>query len=234
MKLRKICKIEIKNENVVKGIQFEGVKKICSISEAIIKATSMGAEEIFLVDNTKSLFGLEPNYKMLIEAAKVSTLPITFGGGIKSLKDAMHAYSIGASRIYINTALAKNHKLAMEIAFRCGRQSLSGGIEYRSDGLIKNECFIESGREPIKISAQQRTNLEADYVSEFILTSITKDGTLSGPDLEIIDTILVKNIPLIICGGIDINRDQNILNIKSKKNKNFSGFAASSSFLVNL
>ena len=148
MKLRKICKIEIKNENVVKGIYFEGVKKICSISEAINKATFKGAEEIFLVDNTKSLFGLEPNYEMLYQAAKESTLPITFGGGIKSIDDAMKAYSIGASRVYINSALATNHKLAIEIASKCGRQSLSGGIEYRSDGNIKNECFAESGREP--------------------------------------------------------------------------------------
>ena len=60
-------------------VQFEGVKKICSISEE--KKAIKGAEEIFLVDNTKSLFGLEPNYKMLYEAAKLSTLPITFGGG---------------------------------------------------------------------------------------------------------------------------------------------------------
>ena len=70
---------------------------------------------------------------MLLEAAKVSSLPITFGGGIQSLEHAMKAYAMGASRVYINTALAKNHALAMEIAFRCGRQSLSGGIEYRSD-----------------------------------------------------------------------------------------------------
>ena len=233
MKLRKICKIEVKNNHVVKGFQFEGVKKICSINEAISKATLKGAEEIFLVDNTKSLFGLEPNYKMLCEAAKISTLPITFGGGIKSLNQAMKAYSMGASRVYINSALAKNHQLAMEIAFRCGRQSLSGGIEYRTDVILKNECFGESGREPLNISATERTNLEADYVGEFILTSITKDGSMSGPDLNILDFISVKNIPLIICGGIDISRDEIDLNDKLKKNYNFSGYAASSSFLLN-
>ena len=109
-----------------------------------------------MVDNTKSLFGLEPNFSMLLEASKISTLPITFGGGIKSLDHAMKSYFMGASRVYINTALSKNHKLASEIAFRCGRQSLSGGIEYRTDVLIKNECFTESGREPLGISANER------------------------------------------------------------------------------
>jgi len=231
--MRKICKIEVKNDNVVKGIHFEGVKKICSISEAISKATSRGAEEIFLVDNTKSLFGLEPNYKMLLEAAKISTLPITFGGGINSLEHAMKSYAMGASRVYINSALARNHKLAMEIAFRCGRQSLSGGIEYRSDGLIDNECFSECGREPLKISVKERTNLEADYVGEFILTSITRDGTMIGPDLDILDSIENKRIPLIICGGINIKRDESKLKEKSKENRNFSGFVSSSSFLIN-
>ena len=92
--MRKICKLEVKNDFVVKGVHFEGVKKISTISSAIKKATSKGAEEIFLVDNTKSLFGLEPNYKMLLEAAKVSSLPITFGGGIQSLEHAMKAYAI--------------------------------------------------------------------------------------------------------------------------------------------
>ena len=67
--------------------------------EAIQKATNQEAEEIFLVDNTRSLFGLEPNFEMLLKTAKFSTLPITFGGGIKSLDDAMKAYSIGASRV---------------------------------------------------------------------------------------------------------------------------------------
>jgi len=232
LSLRRICKIEIKNDHVVKGIQFEGVKKISSIEEAIQKATSRGAEEIFLVDNTKSLFGLEPNFPMLTNAAAVSTLPITFGGGIKSLDDAMKAYSIGASRVYINTALAKNHELAMEIAFRCGRQSLSGGIEYRSDVTIENECFTESGREPLNISANERINLESNYVGEFILTSISQDGTLSGPDLKILDSVLVKNIPLIICGGIDLSRDESLLEHKKENCTYFSGFAASTSFLI--
>lgn len=232
MRLRKICKIEIKNENVVKGIQFEGVKKLSSINDAIKTATSKGAEEIFLIDNTKSLFGLEPNFSMLLKAAQISTLPITFGGGIKSLEHAMKSYSIGAARVYINTALAENHKLAKEIAFRCGRQSLSGGIEYRSDVAIKNECFTESGREPLKVSVNERINLESNYVGEFILSSITNDGTMKGPDLEIIDSIEIKNIPLIICGGIDIERDEKIMFNKAEKCQNFSGYASSSDFLI--
>ena len=110
-KIRKICKIEIKNEFVVKGIQLEGVKKISTIENAIKKATLLGAEEIFLVDNTRSLFNLDPNFNLLEKAAKVSRLPITFGGGIRSLQDAMRSYEIGASRVYINSALAKDHNL---------------------------------------------------------------------------------------------------------------------------
>ena len=230
--MRKICKLEVKNNFVVKGVHFEGVKKIATISSAIKKATSLGAEEIFLIDNTKSLFGLEPNYKMLLEAAKISTLPITFGGGINSLEHAMKSYTMGASRVYINSALAKNHKLAMEIAFRCGRQSLSGGIEYRSDGKIKNECFAESGREPLKISVKERTNLEANFVGEFILTSITRDGTFCGPDLEILYDIDIQNIPLIICGGIDLKKDISKLTQKYSEHHNFSGFVSSSSYLL--
>ena len=72
------------------------------------------------------------------------------------------------------------------------RQSLSGGIEYRSDVKIENECFTESGREPLKISANERISLESNYVGEFALTSISQDGTMNGPDLKILDSVKEK------------------------------------------
>ena len=87
-------------------------------------------------------------------------------------------------------------------------------------------------REPLKISANERINVESEFVGEFILSSITQDGTMAGPDLEILDSILIKDIPLIICGGINISRDENKLNKKSQQKNNFSGFASSSSFLI--
>lgn len=229
--MRKIFKIEVKNDYVVKGVQLEGVKKICRVEEAIKKAEVLGAEEIFLVDNTKSLFGLTPNFKMLNQAARFSRLPITFGGGIKTLEEALMAYSIGASRVYINTALANNHELAIKIAYKCGRQSVSGGIEYRTDSGIKSECYVESGREPIGKSVAERVAIEADYVGEFIITSITRDGTNSGPDLEILETINRKDIPIVICGGINHKTDAEKIQEKSLSEVNLSGFASSSSYL---
>jgi len=231
-KLRKICKIEIKNEFVVKGIQLEGVRKISTIESAIKKATGLGAEEIFLVDNTRSLFDLYPNFNLLEKAAKVSCLPITFGGGIRSLKDAMRCYEIGASRVYINSALAKDHNLAKKIAEKCGKQSLSGGVEYRSDSNFINECFSESGREPLGISVENRIINEAPFVGEFILTSITRDGTFMGPDLNILKSISIKKIPIVICGGINLDRDLNKMEENSQQYRNFSGYASSSSFLL--
>lgn len=231
-KLRKICKIEIKNQFVVKGIQLEGVKKISTIESAIKKATNLGAEEIFLVDNTRSLFDLDPNYNLLEKAAKVSRLPITFGGGIRTLRDALRSYEIGASRVYINSALANDHNLARKIAEKCGKQSLSGGVEYRSDSNITNECFSESGREPLGISVENRILNEAPFVGEFILTSITRDGTFIGPDYKILESISIKKIPIVICGGINLDRDINKMEEHSLLHRNFSGYASSSSFLL--
>ena len=106
------------------------------------------------------------------------------------------------------------------------------GIEYRSDVNFANECFSECGREPLRISVKERTNKEANYVGEFILTSITKDGTLTGPDIEVIKEVEVKNIPLIICGGINNNRDLSNIIQFSKNYKNLSGFASSTSYLI--
>ena len=232
MFLRKICKIEVKNNFVVKGIQLEGVRKISNIEEAIHKATDKGAEEIFLVDNTRSLFNLEPNYKALENAARISNLPITFGGGIRSLDDAMKSYEIGASRVYINSALAKNHNLAREIASKCGKQSLSGGVEYRSDSIFKNECFSESGREPLGRNVNERIKNESPFVSEFILTSITRDGTMDGPDLEILEAIKNNLIPIVICGGIKIDRDIKKMNEYFLSHNCFSGYASSSAILL--
>ena len=144
--MRLIAKIEVKNDSVVKGLQFEGVRKICPPLDALQRLKDKGCEEIFMVDNTKSVFGLDPNFEMLELLASKATLPITFGGGIASLDHVLKAFELGASRIYLNSATFEQSNLVKQVSDVCGKQAITGGVEYRNhtDGRI---CFGSAGRE---------------------------------------------------------------------------------------
>ena len=160
--------------------------------------------EIFLVDNTRSLFGLPPNFDALQALARTSSLPILFGGGISTLDHALTAFELGASRLYINTALESNPMLPCQISNICGRQALCGGIEYRNDFNYSFQCFSEAGREPLDTTVQNRIIELQHLVSEFIITSITLDGTCNGLDYNVLEVLNKSDIEsvLTLCGGI--------------------------------
>ena len=200
---RRIIKIEVKNMMVVKGVQFDGVKKIMPISQ-ISEFTDSNFHEIFLVDNTRSLFGLPPNFDALEALARTTSLPILFGGGISTLDHALTAFALGASRLYINTALESSPTLPSQISNICGRQALCGGIEYRNDFQYSFQCFSEAGREPLDRTVIDRIKQLQHLVSEFIVTSITLDGTGNGVDCDVLNVLKNSDIESVItlCGGI--------------------------------
>ena len=203
---RRVIKIEVKNMMVVKGVQFDGVKKILPISE-VSQFVDQHFHEIFLVDNTRTLFGLPPNFAALESLARSTSLPILFGGGISTLDHVMAAFELGASRIYINSALASHPSLLEKVSNICGRQAICGGIEYRNDFTYSFQCFSEAGREPLDISVYQRICDLQHLVSEFIITSITLDGTCQGIDYDLINHLHQLQIEsvLTICGGITVD-----------------------------
>lgn len=199
--MRLICRIEVKNDWVVKGFQYEGVRKIKQLEESFSIPRFNGIEEIFLVDLTRSIFGLPPNFLALEKIAHNCLLPITFGGGINTLEDALRAIELGASKVYINTAATGGSSLISKISSVMGQQAIVAGCEYRT---VNNRrvCYSESGREPLGETLSERIkeviNLGA---GEVLVSSIDLDGTKKGLDLGVLDDLVQIEKPVILSGG---------------------------------
>ena len=210
--MRLICRIEVKNDWVVKGYQYEGVRKIKQITENFSIPYFHGIEEVFLVDLTRSIFGLPPNFSALEKVARNCLLPITFGGGISTLEDALRAIALGASKIYINTAATGGSSLISEISSVMGQQAIVAGCEYRTFNN-KHACYSESGREPLGETLSERIKEVIELgAGEVLVSNIDLDGTKKGLDKNILDDLLKIEKPIILSSGGNIkdleNREQ--------------------------
>ena len=197
--MRLIYRIEVKNNYLVKGVQYEGVRKIKPIDDFILPI-NIDIEELFVVDLTRSVFSLPPNYAALESIASKSLLPITFGGGISTLEEALRAFKLGASRVYINSAAHSNDTLISSIANIVGKQAVVAGCEYRIESEQRN-CYIESGREPINQTVNSRAcNLVEMGAGEILLSNIDSDGMLTGFDIDVLSDIIL-DVPITLASG---------------------------------
>jgi imidazole glycerol-phosphate synthase subunit HisF len=202
--VRKIFKIDIKNDHVVKGRQLEGVRKILKLQNLRDHFPNLDATEILLVDYTKSNFGLEPNYEAVELVASQFNLPITYGGGIFSIEQIRRLASVGASRFYLNSMLYRHNarELMDQFCAEVGRQSIVVGIEYRLVGSTRVPYF-NAGRDIFNKDFNRHLNFVLDIdVGELIFTCINNDGMKTGLDHSIINQLShIKKIPKIIAGG---------------------------------
>jgi cyclase len=202
--VRKIFKIDIKNDYVVKGRQLEGVRKILKLEKLRDHFSKLDATEILIVDYTKSNFGLEPNYEAVELVASQFSLPITYGGGINSIEQIRHLASVGASRFYLNSMLYRNNarELLDQFCAEVGRQSIVVGIEYR---LVGSDAvpYFNAGRDIFNMDFDQHLNFVLDFdIGELIFTCINNDGMKTGLDDSIMNQLShIKTIPKIIAGG---------------------------------
>lgn len=207
---RIIARLDIKGENLIKTIRFEGLRKVGKPSEAALKYYNHGIDELIIMDIVASLYKRDNLTNILSLATNNIFVPITAGGGVKSLKDAQTLLRCGADKIAINTAAIKNPKLISTLAHHLGSQAVVLSIEAKK---INNETwnvYIDNGRESTNKSvvewAQEGEKLGA---GEILLTSIDKEGTRSGFDIDITRKVSSSvSIPVIACGGM---KDENSL-----------------------
>jgi cyclase len=201
-KLRLIARLDIKNEYVIKGIHLEGLRKIGNPLEMAKKYYAEGIDEIIFMDAVASLYGRNNLFSIIENAVKEVFIPITIGGGIRSLEDIDHALKSGADKIAINTAAIKSPELIKEASRVYGSQCIIGSIEAkRKENMY--EAYIETGREETGIDAFEWAKQLVDLgAGEIFVTSIDREGTKKGFDIDLIKGVLdVVNIPVIACGG---------------------------------
>jgi cyclase len=209
-KFRLIARLDIKNENVVKGIQLEGQRVVGDPKELSEKYYNEGIDEIFFIDSVASLYERGYIFKIIEEACKKIFVPICMGGGLRTLKDVEKAFRSGADKVFLNTGAFKKPGIIKKLIKIYGSQCIVGSVEAKK---IDKEwiAFINNGREPTNLKAEEwAIKLEEAGVGEIFLTSVDKDGTKKGLDLELIKKIrkLIK-VPLIVSGGTNEIKDIN-------------------------
>ncbi len=201
--MRIIARLDVKNEWVIKGIRMEGLRKVgnpLELAEAYYKA---GIHEIIFMDAVASLYDRNNLFHILEEACEKVFIPITIGGGLRSLEDVSSALAAGADKVAINTGAVKNLSLVGEIASRFGSQCIVGSVEAKRqvDGLW--QAYVDNGREPTGLDVLDWIQmLEAAGVGEILLTSVDQEGTRQGFDLDLLTAAnSVTSCPVILSGG---------------------------------
>ena len=204
LKKRIIPCLDVKDGRVVKGINFVNLKDAGDPVEQARIYDKGGADEICFLDITAS----SENRKILLdkvnETAKSCFVPLTVGGGISSIEDIKTLLLAGADKVSINTAAVKNHNFIKESSIRFGSQCIVIAIDAKKVGNNKWEIFTHGGRNSTGIDAiEYATIAEKNGAGEILLTSMDKDGTKTGYDLELTKAISsLVSIPVIASGGV--------------------------------
>lgn len=213
---RIIARLEIKSNNVVKGIRMEGLRKIGNPEILVKKYFMDGVDEIILSDIVASLYNRNHLYDLVSKICKKINIPIAVGGGIRTFDDALKLLKSGADKITINTHAVTNKNLIKECAEKFGSQCVI--IEIHAKKKNNNwEVFIENGRQPTKIDVfNWIKEVQKLGAGEILIVSVDNDGVCKGPDFELIDNIKkICNVPLIYGGGVSSKSDiLEILNLE--------------------
>lgn len=197
--------LDVKDGRVVKGINFVGLRDAGDPVEAACLYDQEGADELAFLDITASYEGRETMREVVERAAKKIFIPLTVGGGIRHLKDIRSLLKAGADKVSINTAAVQNPELVTEASANFGTQCIVVAIDARRRPDATGwEVFIHGGRTPTGLDALQWALKAAELgAGEVLLTSMDRDGTREGYDLELTRIIAdAVPVPVIASGGV--------------------------------
>ena len=203
LKNRIIPCLDVKNGRVVKGINFVDLKDAGDPVEQAKIYSDGGADEICFLDITASHENRDTIYEAVKRTSKKCFVPLTVGGGVRSIKDISKLLNCGADKVSINTAAVQNSKVVEEGSKKFGSQCIVVAIDAKLSG-DKWEVFTHGGRKNTNINVIEfAKKMEDSGAGELLVTSMDRDGTQLGYDIELMFNISSKvNIPLIASGGV--------------------------------
>ena len=203
MPLRLIARLDVKGPNLIKGVQMEGLRVMGEPYDFASRYYAAGVDELLYIDIVASLYGRRMLPDVVQRTARDVFVPLTVGGGIRSVDDVREMLRAGADKVAINTAAVARPDLVSEVANRFGSQAMVLSIEAKAQGPGAWEVYTETGRERSGLGvvewAQRGVALGA---GEILLTSIDREGTRKGFDLDLIRAVsAVVEVPVIASGG---------------------------------
>ncbi|GDX27194.1 imidazole glycerol phosphate synthase cyclase subunit [Actinomycetes bacterium] len=198
--------LDVTNGRVVKGTNFVNLRDAGDPVELAAQYDAEGADELVFLDITASSDGRATMVDVISRTAEQVFIPFTVGGGIRSVEDARRMLRAGADKVSVNTSAVENPQLIAEIASEFGSQCVVCAVDAksRSDGSAGYEVFLHGGRTPTGIDVVEWvTRACALGAGEILLTSMDRDGTKEGFDLEITRRVSdAVGVPVIASGGV--------------------------------
>ncbi len=203
MSKRIIARLDIKGPNLVKGAQLEGLRALGRVEPFARQYYEQGADELIYQDVVASLYGRNSLLEMIEKVSREIFIPLTVGGGLRNLEDIRMALTVGADKVALNTAAISDPKFIAMSARQFGASTIVVAIEAKkmSDGSY--QAFTDNGREPSGKEVVQWAIQAAELgAGEIMLTSIDRDGTGMGFDLELIKAVeSAVSVSVVASGG---------------------------------
>jgi len=209
LNIRIIPRLDIKGPNLVKGIHLEGLRVLGKPEDFARYYYENGADELFFQDTVASLYDRNSLHDIITKTAKEIFIPLTVGGGLRTIDDIRNVLRAGADKVAINTAAIKNPHFIREASLKFGSSTIVVAIEAIKNTDGRYLAFTDNGREYSGLEvvswAQKVEELGA---GEIVITSVDKEGTGEGYDLELIKSVSeAVSIPVIAHGGASTPED---------------------------
>lgn len=202
--IRLIARLDIKGPNLIKGIHLEGLRVIGSPGEHALRYYLQGVDELIYMDCVASLYGRNHLGDIVRSAAENIFVPMTVGGGIRSVEDATQILRAGADKVAVNTAAVANPQLVTDIARRFGSQCMVLSIEAKQVGPERWEVYTDNGRERTGLDVIEWVKRGVDMgAGEVLLTSVDREGSRKGFDIALVRAVTAEvSVPVIASGGM--------------------------------
>jgi len=209
LNIRIIPRLDIKGPNLVKGIHLEGLRVLGKPEDFARYYYENGADELFFQDTVASLYDRNSLHDIITKTAKKIFIPLTVGGGLRTIDDIRNVLRAGADKVAINTAAIKNPHFIREASLKFGSSTIVIAIEAIKNTDGKYLAFTDNGREysGLEVVSWARKAEELG-AGEIVITSVDKEGTGEGYDLELIKSVSeAVSIPVIAHGGASTPED---------------------------
>ncbi len=196
--------LDVKDGRVVKGVNFVGLQDAGDPVEIAQRYNTDGADEITFLDITASHERRKIILEVVGRTAETVFMPLTVGGGVREIQDIRELLHAGADKVSINTAAVNRPEFVKEAAERFGSQCIVVAIDAKRAKGLEWEVYTHGGRTPTGINAiEWAKRMDLYGAGEILLTSMDRDGTKEGYDIELTRTIAsVVSIPVVASGGV--------------------------------
>jgi len=202
-KIRVMPTLLFKEVGLVKGVGFDSWRRVGSAMQAVKVYNMREVDELVYLDVTATTDKRPPDFESVDELADECFMPLTVGGGVRTVDDVRRLLQVGADKVAVNTAAVENPAVIREMAQRFGSQCVVVSIDARRRADGTHEAYthagtVATGRDPVSLAQE----VEALGAGEILLTSIERDGTMTGYDVELTRRVSeAVSIPVIASGG---------------------------------